>query len=581
MDPPRYGSDLVVDLLRALEIEYVAFNPGASFRGLHDSIVNYGWNRPTHLLVNHEEIAVAIAHGYGKARGHPMAAIVHDTVGLLHASMAIFIAWLDRAPLLVLGGTGPMAAERRRPWIDWIHTALPVGQVVREYVKWDDQPYSVAALPESLLRGYRIAMTEPRGPVFIALDAGLQEEPLGVPLPLPDPARFAPPALPTALGTALTEAARWLVEAERPVVVADYLGRSREAVAALVELADLLALPVVDRGSRFNFPSTHRFDLTDAAADLLGEADLVLALDLLDLQSPLTTVDRTTRQVRSLLPPGARVIDLSTRDLLLRSWSQDVGGLHPADLAITAETRVALPELLSTCREAVLRTPTLKPRIEARAARLEARHRALVDRARAETERQWEAKPVSLPRLAMELWEVVKDEDWVLVNRTLNWWTRRLWPWDRHDRYVGVSHGGSVGYGIGHAIGAALGQPGRFAINIQPDGDLLYTPSGLWTAAHHRVPMLIVMFNNRSYYNDEEHQAAMARHRGRPVERKGIGIHLQDPPVDFAGLARSFGLYAEGPVEEPRDLRPALERAVRHVRQAREPALVDIVTQPR
>jgi thiamine pyrophosphate-dependent acetolactate synthase large subunit-like protein len=181
----------------------------------------------------------------------------------------------------------------------------------------------------------------------------------------------------------------------------------------------------------------------------------------------------------------------------------------------------------------------------------------------------------------MELWEVVKDEDWVLVNRALNWWTRRLWPWDRHDRYVGVSHGGSVGYGIGHAIGAALGQPGRFAINIQPDGDLLYTPSGLWTAAHHRVPMLIVMFNNRSYYNDEEHQAAMARHRGRPVERKGIGIHLQDPPVDFAGLARSFGLYAEGPVEEPRDLRPALERAARHVRQARGPALVDIVTQPR
>jgi thiamine pyrophosphate-dependent acetolactate synthase large subunit-like protein len=424
-------------------------------------------------------------------------------------------------------------------------------------------------------------MTEPCGPVYIALDAGLQEEPLESPIPLPDPARFAPPTPPAADGTALATAARWLVEAERPVVVADYLGRSAEAVAALVELADLLALAVVDRGSRFNFPSTHRFDLTDAAGELLGEADVVLALDLLDLQAPLTTVDRTTRQVRSRLPAGARVIDLSTRDLLPRSWTQDAGGLHPADLAIVAETRVALPQLLSACRDAGLGTPALKPRIEARATRLEARHRALVDEARAEVERQWNSSPVSLPRLAMDLWDVVKDEDWVLVNRTLHWWTRRLWPWDRHDRYVGVSHGGSVGYGIGAAIGAALGRPGRLAINIQPDGDLLYTPSGLWTAAHHRVPMLIVMFNNRSYYNDEEHQAAMARHRGRPVERKGIGIHIQDPPVDCAALARSFGLHAEGPIEEPRDLRPALERAVRRAVEDRRPALVDVVTQPR
>ena len=581
MGLPGYGSDLVVDLLQTLGIEYVAFNPGASFRGLHDSIVNYGWDRPRHLLVNHEEIAVAIAHGYGKARGRPMAAIVHDTVGLLHATMAIFIAWLDRAPVLVLGGTGPLATDRRRPWIDWIHTAQPTGQVVREFVKWDDQPASLSALPESLLRGYRIAMTEPRGPVYIALDTELQEARPEAPIPLPDPSRFAPPASPGADQAALATAARWLVEAERPVVVADYLGRNAEAVQALIELAELLALAVVDQGSRFNFPSSHRFDLSDAAGEILAEADLVLALDLLDLQAPLTTVDQATREVRSRLPAGARVIDLSTRDLLLRSWTQDAGGLYPTDLAIVAETHVALPQLLQACRDFLLRTPAAKPRIEARATRLEARHRKLVDEARAQVERQWDSKPVSLPRLAMDLWDVVKDEDWVLVNRTLNWWTRRLWPWDRHDRYVGVSHGGSVGYGIGHAIGAALGQPGRFAINIQPDGDLLYTPSGLWTAAHHRVPMLIVMFNNRSYYNDEEHQAAMARHRGRPVERKGIGIHIQDPDVDFAGLARSFGLYAEGPIEEPRDLRPALERAVRHVREERRPALVDVVTQPR
>ncbi len=579
--PTRYGSDVVVDLLHRLQIEYVAFNPGASFRGLHDSIVNYGWDRPQHILVNHEEIAVAIAHGYGKARGHPMAAIVHDTVGLLHASMAIFIAWLDRAPVLVLGGTGPMATDRRRPWIDWIHTALPVGQPVRDYVKWDDQPASLAALPEALLRAYRVMVTEPQGPVYLALDAGLQEQLLDGPIALPDTSRFAPPAPPAAPREALATAARWLVDAERPVVVADYVGRNAEAVGALVELAELLALPVVDRGSRFNFPNTHRLDLTDGEAELLAEADLVLALDLLDLHAPLTTVDRTTRELRPRLPARARVVDLSTRDLLFRSWTPDLGGLHAADLAIVAESRVALPQLVAACREALAERPAVKADLEARAARLETRHRALRDAARAEAERQWEARPISLPRLAADLWEVVKDEDWVLVNRTLRWWTRRLWPWDRHDRYVGASHGGGVGYGIGHAIGATLGQPGRFAIDIQPDGDLLYTPGGLWTAAHHRVPILVVMFNNRSYYNDEEHQERMARARGRPVERKGIGLHIQDPPVDFAGLARSFGLYAEGPIEEPRDLRPALERAARHIRRERRPALVDVVTQSR
>jgi len=574
----RYGSDLVVDLLTALGVEYVAFNPGASFRGLHDSLVNYGNDRPRHLLVTHEEIAVAIAHGFGKARGRPMAAIVHDTVGLLHASMAVFIAWLDRAPLLVIGGTGPMATELRRPWIDWIHTALPTGQVVREYVKWDDQPASLAALPESFLRAWRVAMTEPRGPVYVALDAALQEAPLETNLSPLDRARFPVPASPAADPHAVATAARWLVEAERPVVVADYVGRSAEAVAALIALAELLALPVVDRGSRFNFPNTHPLDLTDAEGDLLREADVVLALDLLDLQAPLTTVDRTTRQARSRLAAEARVIDIAMRELLLRSWTQDVGALHPTDLAISADTRVALPQLLAACRETIDGRPALEAAIRARAARLAARHRDLSDRARAEAERQWDARPVSLPRLASELWEVVKSEDWVLVNRTLGWWTRRLWPWDRHDRYVGVSHGGSVGYGIGHAIGAALAQPGRFAINIQPDGDLLYTPGGLWTAAHHRVPMLIVMANNRSYYNDEQHQEAMARHRGRPVERKGVGIRIEDPPVDFAGLARSFGLHGEGPIEDPRELRAALERAVRHVNREHGPALVDVVT---
>src|ERR687887_2709579 len=203
----RYGSDLVVDLLRAAGVEYVALNPGATFRGIHDSLVNYGERKPEHILTNHEEIAVALAHGYAKAKGRPMAAIVHDIVGLQHASMAIFNAFCDRAPILVLGATGPMDAARRRPWIDWIHTALVQGTQVRDYVKLDDQPSSVAAVPEALLRCWRLACTEPRGPVYLCLDAGLQEEPLSSSVPVPDVTRFRPAAPPHADPRDLDEAA--------------------------------------------------------------------------------------------------------------------------------------------------------------------------------------------------------------------------------------------------------------------------------------------------------------------------------------------------------------------------------------
>src|SRR5512139_382711 len=191
---PKYGSDLIVDLMRALDIEYAAFNPGATFRGIHDSIVNYGGNtKPEVIFCCHEEYSVAMAHGYAKATGKPMAAITHDVVGLQHATMAIFNAWCDRVPIIVMGGTGPMDAARRRPRIDWQHTALVQGNIVRDYVKWDDQPFSIRGVPDSLIRGYRIAMTEPKAPVYICYDADLQEDELKESIEIPDITRFAPP----------------------------------------------------------------------------------------------------------------------------------------------------------------------------------------------------------------------------------------------------------------------------------------------------------------------------------------------------------------------------------------------------
>lgn len=580
-----FGSDLIVDLMKAFEIEYAALNPGATFRGLHDSIVNYGGNRmPQIILCNHEEIAVAVAQGYGKANGRPMAAIVHDVVGLLHAAMAVYTAWLDRVPVLVMGGTGPVAVETRRPWIDWIHTALVQGNAVRDYVKWDDQPASLQGVIESFVRGYRIAITEPQGPIYLCFDAGLQEQPIEGTLTIPGPTRYAPPTRAQADPSALQTAARWLCEAERPVILADYVGRNVQAVSSLVRLAESLALPVVDLGSRFSFPNTHPLDLTGGESELLGQADVVLALDVFDLEKATASTDRTTRTARSHLPAGSKLIHISFTDFMVRSWIQEQGRLQPVDLPIAADTSLAIPALADLLERAAREDAAVRSRRDQRRPRLARLHDALRDGWHEAAERARDQRPISLPRLALDLWDVIKEHDWVLVNRDLRDWTRRLWEWPGRSGvpYIGAHMGGGVGYGIGHSIGAALACGAwRLCIDIQPDGDLLYTPSALWTAAHHRVPLLIVMFNNRTYYNDEEHQILVARARGRPVENAHIGQAMVDPPVDFAGLARSFGVEAWGPVEDPADLKTTLERAVRYVVGERKPALVDVITQPR
>ncbi len=580
----QYGSDVIVDLLKALGIEYAAFNPGSSFRGLHDSIVNYGGNRqPEVIECCHEEVSVALAHGYAKATGRPMAAIAHDVVGLQHASMAIFNAWCDRVPVLVLGGTGPMDLTKRRPWIDWIHTALVQGTLVRDYVKWDDQPHTLAAVPESLLRAYRIAVTEPQGPVYVCYDVDLQESPVQEPVALPEPRHYGPPTRLAASTDAVQQAAEWLVHAEQPVIIADAVGRHPEAVRALVELAELLAIPVLDHGARFNIPNTHPLDCTGAEAELLPRADVVLGLDVVDLFRALTRLERQTRTLRPLVSDAAKIIHISLADFAIRSWTSDYQRLHRVDLPMAADTSVAIPQLLAACRDLMGQASSPTERSAERLARIKAMHEAQRqswrDRAR-QLAGQTQLAPATV---AAALWDIIKDRDWRLVHGTLQGWARRLWDWTDPQHYLGGSGGAGVGYAAGAALGAALAHKGsgRLCIDLQPDGDLLACTSALWTAAHHQIPLLMVMHNNRSLYNSEEHAEEVARSRGRPVANKGIGTRLDEPPVDFATVARGFGIYAEGPVEDAGALRPALERALKVVAEEGRAALVDVVAQPR
>jgi thiamine pyrophosphate-dependent acetolactate synthase large subunit-like protein len=576
----EYGSDLAVEMLRMLDVPYVALNPGASFRGLHDSFVNFPGGGPEMVQCCHEEIAVAVAMGYARVTGKPMAAALHSMVGLQHGSMAIYNAWCERLPVLVLGGTGPMASENRRNWIDWVHTALVQGNQVRDYVKWDDQPASLADIPTSLLRGYRIAMTEPKGPVYICYDVDLQEKAVPEPMMLPDVSRFAPPLPVAADPDALKEAAKLLAGASWPVIVVDALGRYPETIPALVALAEMLAAPVISTGG-YNLPSNHPLNVSARRGEVLRQADVVLALDVADLAGALGTGVVAQYDPSQYISPDAKVIHISLWDLLQHSWAADYERLQPVDLPITAATRLAVPELVEHCRRAIADDRTAAERVAHRRPEVEKIHAAISEQRKAAMERNWASSPISPDRLYGELWQIVKDRPWTFVNGGAG----GRGGFETTEPEQMVSGGGASGAGLGSAAGGAIGatlalrDSDRLFISVQGDGDFLYAPSSLWTAANMKLPLLTIVNNNRSYGNDEGHQEHMAITRGRPVENKGIGIYIEDPAPDCSSIANGFGVEGLGLVTDPDKLRPALERAVEIVTKERRPVLVDVLTQ--
>ena len=585
-EKPRaeWGSDVIVDLLKAFEIEYVAINPGATFRGLHDSLVNYGGNHaPEIVLCTHEEIAVALAHGYARAKGKPMGAVVHNVVGLQHASMAIYNAWADRLPVIVMGGTGPMDTANRRPWIDWVHTALVQGNLVRDFVKWDDQPGSVEAVPESFVRAYRLATTEPMGPVYICYDGEVQEKKLDgeiaysldrypAPLPLQAPEE------------GFEKTIRWLLEAKRPVILADSVGRKEAGFNALGELAELLAAPVLDQLWRFNFPVHNPLNLSGMHAKVIPQADLVLALDVSDLEGAVTqrTQEKGRRRPVELLSSSTKIINVGLDDLLVRAWSTDFNKLRQADLMIMADTAVFLPELVRRLKAEKERLGKLSGDTQSRRAQWAKLYEEKVAAREKETKTKWDEKPIAMSRLYVELAEALKNEDWVLTNGSSQGKENSYLPAMKFNQILGKYKGGGLGYGLPASLGAALAHKGsgKFCVDLQPDGCLLFTVSSLWTAVHHKIPLLIVVCSNRSYYNDEEHQERIAEVRGRPVENKTIGIRIEEPEVDFGAMARTYGCWGAGPITEPKDLIKTLREAVKVVKEGK-PALVDVVCQMR
>jgi acetolactate synthase-1/2/3 large subunit len=567
----RYGSDIISDLLLQYDIPYVALNPGASYRGLHDSIVQRGGNKPEMILCQHEEIAVQIAHGYAKATGKPMAAILHDVVGLLHACMAIYYAYLDRAPILILGATGPMNEAKRRPHIDWIHTANVQGNAVRDYTKWDDQPTAPEGVPGSFARGYRVATAEPQGPVYLCYDAALQEDPLTSEVDLPPPDVARTPSRMAADPKALAQVADLLARAERPVLIAEYLGRDPSAFDALVRLAETSGAAVVDIGSRLNFPSNHPLDMTDT--DILREADLVVMLDVRDAEREISVLDSATRKVTRIVPRDCKFVEVGFADLELSSWSMDYGRLQDMKLSVLGDTSLAVAALTDLVAERI--DPA---RVQERIDLIAPRHTEARARWQAEARENWDAVPMTTGRLALEVWDAIKNEDWVLTAGGLKDWAHKLWDFDKPYRHAGRELGTATQIGI--SLGVALGHKGtgRLVVDLQPDGDLMFDLGALWIAAKYEIPILVVMYNNRAYYNDWEHQLRMARVRGTDPDRAYIGMDISGPAPDFAAIARAQGWHAEGPIEHGDQVAAALRRAIEVVKSGR-PALVDTVTQ--
>ena len=579
----RSGSDFMVDVMKSLGFEYVAANPGSTFRALHESIVNYGGNeKPEFITCCHEESSVAMAHGYAKIEGKPMAALLHSDVGLQHGSMAIFNAFCDRVPVYLIAGN-TLEIASRRPGVEWVHSVQDAAAMVRDCLKWDDVPVSLEHFGESAVRAYKIAMTPPYAPVLLIADSKLQEGAVAEDAPLRVP-KLALAAPPQGDSGSVAEAARMLVAAESPVILLERTARTPKGLKQAIELAETLQAPVVDLGARMNFPTQHPLNQTERTRAVISGADVILGLETPNFWGTIHSYrDQLQRSSQPLAKPDAKLISISASDLYMKSNYQDFQRYTEADLSLAADAEATLPSLVEAVKR--LLTDDRKRLFADRGKKLAAQHEEALRRARDEAAYGWDASPITTARLCAEIWGAIRNEDWSLVSEVSPWvnrWPLRLWNFDKHYQFIGASGGFGVGYGAPAALGAALANRkyGRLTVAIQNDGDLMYAPGVLWTSAHHRIPLLSVMHNNRAYHQEVMHVQRMADRRSRGIDRASIGTTITDPNIDFATVAKGMGVHAEGPITDPKDLGPAIRRAMEVVKRG-EPALVDAVTQPR
>jgi len=512
---------------------------------------------------------VAIAHGYARVTDKPMGAIVHSNVGLMHGLLQIFNAWCGRVPIFLMGATGPVDAAERRPWVDWVHTAQDQGALLRHYTKWDDQPASVEATFEAMLRANQICRTAPQGPTYVCLDAGIQELPLDADTVLPDPARYQPGPLPEPGADTLADLTNMLMASERPLFLMGRVSRNQEDWDRRIRLAEALGARVLtDLRVGAAFPTNHPLHgpppLSHFPAEskaMIRRADVIVAFDCIDLGGAINLIEIEG-------PVTGKIVNCSVDSYSHNGWSKDHQVLPAVDLRVLVEPDAMIRPLLPLIEDAMAGCD--KKWVD----------EVPIDRAAKPTAEGDLDRAITAPDVSRFIEQAREGRKFTLVRVGLGW-ASDLYDFYEPLDYLGYDGGGGLGSGPGMAIGAglALRGTGRIPITLIGDGDFMQGATSLWTAAHYRIPALIVVINNRSNFNDEIHQAVVAKDRGRNVDNKWIGMRIDDPPLDLSAIAKGQGVEASGPVTRANQVAEALERAI-NVVESGAPYLMDLHVVP-
>ncbi|HEY2379659.1 MAG TPA: thiamine pyrophosphate-dependent enzyme [Terriglobia bacterium] len=575
----RPGSDLMTQVLRDLQIEYVAANPGSSFEGLQESLINYGNppnKTPEFITALHEESAVTMAHGYGKAEGKPMCALLHGTIGIQHASMSIYQAYYDRTPILLLAG-------RDKSFIA-AHTANDMAAMVRSFTKWDAQPKTLDEAMTAIQRAYNEAITPPQAPTLVVLDTEIQkDEAKTAKVPA-----WQAPRIAGIEAAQSREIAAGLLDAKNPRIAVGRL-RTPQGVKNAVQLAELVGASTSTAATNgpMSFPQRH--PLCGPGADT--NYDYTLGLESAGAQASITGPGLATLLPRDAMNVGFGGIAPNGGG---RTGGRNGGGrggrgggaAAGVSMNLTADAEASLPGIIDEVNRQL--TADKKRTIQDRTAKhTEANQKAHVEAVKQAVEAKragWDGSPVSTARIYSELWPLIMNEDWCLSSPSSfsGGHNAQLWDHNKPYSYLGGQGAGGMGYGAPASVGAALAAKsrGRIVVNVQTDGDLNYAPGILWTAVHHKLPMLTVMHNNRAWHQELMFVEYMAGVRGRGTDRGHIGTSLRNPYIDYAKMAAGYGMAGEGPISDPKLLAAALKRGVESVKRG-DPYMIDVVTQPR
>ena len=587
----EYGSDLIAELIGSLGHEYIFLTPGSSFRGVHDSLVNHTKNhKPKIILVAHEEIAVAMAQGYCKATGKPAMAFLHDLVGIQHATMAFYNAMADRMPVVVLGGSGPADPAQRRK-TDWIHSANTQCDIVKDVTKWTDEPITLQGCLDSIARAQRIATSAPCSPTYVSVDVLVQESniPEGVSLPDVKTPRYLPAPPVAAPRESISSAVEALINAEWPLILGGRVGYDKATTPVMTELVEILGAAYQDGHDIICMPSNHpqnlnaSFGRTKAEGEykkmLMAKTDVVLCVDCLDISNNIGAYEGARGAGEEVAAGKMTVIDLSMNDFTIQHWTHIGGPLHPVDIQVQADGLYGLKQISAEIKRRAEEKPPWLAKAKDRRAEVAMMHDKLRLSQLEAMKLKWDQVPIYLPRMTAELFNVVKEKDWLLAARNYRAWYDGIWEFDGAGQFMSNSIGGGIGYGPGGIIGSALAgrDQGKFTVAIIGDGDFTMGPAAIWTAVHYKIPIMIVLHNNTSFGNDEEHQITLAYRRGRPAENAWIGQRMVGPEPDYCTIARGYGAWAEEPVRDPEELATAFKKAADVVEKGGV-ALVDVRT---